>query len=111
MKVIIDIGELFYDLIQDNLVTDSEQAIRAIAKGTPLPQNTTNGDMIKAMFPNCEICEHKVRTMSQGEIVVGYDVFLYISRSTKSEMRFGIKTFFDTMWWNAPYEAESEGRE
>lgn len=73
-----------------------------------IPEGATNGNMIKVMFPNCEICERRVRTMSQGEIVVGYDVFLYTSHSTKSGMRFGIKIFFDVMWWNSPYRKERE---
>lgn len=71
----------------------------------------TNGDMIKAMFPNCEVFEYKVKTNSKGDIVVGYDVFLYAYHPAKSDtgLGFGIKVFFDVMWWNAPYKVESEG--
>ena len=70
----------------------------------------TNGDMIKTIFSNCEVCEHKVNTNSQGEIVVGYDVFLYVHHPSKSDMGLGIgiNVFFDAMWWDAPYNTESE---
>ena len=51
--------------------------------------NMTNGDMIKAIFPDVEVKE----------------------RNNVYEVYFGIGTaiqFFNHQWWNAPYEAESE---
>ena len=74
-------------------------------KAVVIPDNATNGDMVKFMFPNCEVYEHKVNTNSQGEIIVGYDVFLYAYHPSKSDngLGFGIRVFFDIMWWNAPY--------
>lgn len=46
-----------------------------------IPEGATNGDMIKAMFPNEEIIE------SDGACV-------YV----------GAKMRFDKDWWNAPYK-------
>lgn len=46
----------------------------------PIPNNATNGDVIKAMFPNEGLYE-------QGKACIYYGM-----------MR------FDTDWWNAPYE-------
>lgn len=54
-----------------------------------ISENMTNGDMIKAIFPNIEVKE----------------------RNNVYEVYFGIGTaiqFFNYRWWNAPYEAESE---
>lgn len=50
-----------------------------------IPKGATNGDMIKALFPNEEIVE------SDGACV-------YV----------GVKMRFDKDWWNAPYESEGE---
>ena len=49
-----------------------------------IPENPTNGDMIKAIFP---------------------DIDFHCMQSA-----FGIISF-DLEWWNAPYKAESEGKE
>ena len=70
----------------------------------------TNGDMIKTMFPKCEVSEHKIKTNSKGDIIIGYDVFLYTHHPAESDtgLGFGIKVFFDIMWWNAPYKREVE---
>ena len=53
-----------------------------------IPEGATNGDVIKAMFPNFHTDE-----MSHT-IWVGYD-----DMSFRKE------------WWNAPYKAESEDKE
>lgn len=50
-----------------------------------IPENATNGDMIKAVF-NCMVIE-----ISKGKVYVE-----------------GIYFPFDEEWWNAPYKAESE---
>ena len=58
----------------------------------PIPKDATNGDMIKAIFPDVEVKE----------------------RNNVYEVYFGIGTaiqFFNHQWWNAPYEAESEDAE
>lgn len=56
-----------------------------------IPDNATNGDMIKAMFPNVEIY-----TVVINEIV---DVEICEDRS---ELRCSVD------WWNSPYRKEQE---
>ncbi len=51
----------------------------------PIPEGTTNGDMIMAMF-NCMVIE-----ISNGKVYVEHIYFP-----------------FDEEWWNAPYKRESE---
>ena len=53
----------------------------------PIPENATNGDMIKAMFPNEQI------QILNNTVFVG---------RTNEEMIFSIK------WWNAPYKGVEE---
>ena len=55
----------------------------------PIPKDATNGDMIKAIFPNIEVKE----------------------RNNVYEVYFGVGTaiqFFNHQWWNAPYEQEEQ---
>ena len=54
--------------------------------GTLVPDNATNGDIVKALFPNEN----------------------YLFEQTSACTYYGIKTRFDTDWWNSPYMAESE---
>ncbi|MEE3344758.1 MAG: hypothetical protein VZS44_11740, partial [Bacilli bacterium] len=69
----------------------------------------TNGDMIKALFPSAEVKEEIVKTISNGDILVGYEVFLYIHKPRKNgDFGFGTKMKFSKEWWNSPYKAESE---
>ena len=55
----------------------------AVVIDIPIPNNATNGDVIKAMFPNTSL---HINEMSHT-IWVGYE-----------EMSFRID------WWNAPYQ-------
>lgn len=50
----------------------------------PIPDNATNGDVIKAMFPNVysEECDYDIFTTLDGDTRFTYD------------------------WWNAPYRKE-----
>lgn len=62
----------------------------AIASGKTIPDNATNGDIIKAMFPNCKIIldnEGLIGLRPIGEVWI---------------------VWFTQSWWNAPYKAESE---
>ena len=54
-----------------------------------IPENPTNGDMIKAIFPNVEVKEKNN----------GYEVYFGIGTAIQ---------FFNHQWWNAPYNAKSE---
>lgn len=53
-----------------------------------IPENPTNGDMIKAIFPNC-----KLKVLTDKKEVVALEL-----KDVKE-------------WWNAPYKAESEDKE
>ena len=62
MKLIIDIPDdvykktVFYREFKD--LNDCVTTIKALENGTPIPDNATNGDVIKALFPN----EHDFET-------------------------------------------------
>ena len=61
------------------------------------PKNATNGDAIKAMFPNMEVVRQEISSTSNN-IIVRDDSF------------FGAINRFHTDWWNAPY-TEKRGNE
>lgn len=52
MKLIIDIPEEKYNDILHTHVNMRGIVGNAVAIGTPIPDNATNGDMLKAMFPD-----------------------------------------------------------
>lgn len=62
----------------------------------PIPEGATNGDMIKALFP--DIVAETVKL--DGEII-GYDI-CNMDIGTYAE------TYFTESWWNAPYKKEVE---
>lgn len=90
MQVIINIPQDHKRVI-DNLVSDGKEYLlphevetrlaKAVKIGTVIPDDATNGDMVKAMFPNVN--------NSNMDLV---DVF----KNAKS-------------WWNSPYKRESNG--
>lgn len=61
-----------------------------------LPENATNGDVIKAMFT-----KGKVRR----EVSCTHDKTVF---SFPDGTYFGAECRFNTDWWNAPYKTESE---
>ena len=84
MKLIIDIDKDRYkDVIESRKHHLLDSYAQAVANGTPIPDNATNGDVIKAMFPDAEI--H----------IDGNDVFVH-------HIGFWIK--YNIRWWNAPYQ-------
>lgn len=86
MQIVIDIPEELYNDIKEGFYDENcrKMAI-AIANGTSLPKDATNGDVIKAMFPT-------FRTDELSHTVwVGYD-----------------QMSFKRDWWEAPYKIESE---
>lgn len=84
MKIVIDIPEKDWEFLKESDGCRWSRAIiEGVANGTPLPQNATNGDVIKAVFPN----EHFM------------EMYAYVACGF---------TLFDKNWWNAPYKAESE---
>ena len=83
MKLIIDISEEKYNTIKSDLYNTFPAEMRkwgleAIRNGTPIPDNATNGDVIKAMFPNTSFSIFHRGLVDQIEI--------------------------DMTWWNAPYQ-------
>lgn len=95
MHVVIEIPKFVYDMTKaQKKVIDADVDIvgKAIIEGTVLPDNVTNGDMIKAIFPYAKTWEEK------GD------------KPFEDVMRFDVaedKTLecFDLEWWNEPYKA------
>ncbi len=56
MKLIIDIDENDYEYMKRGYVSSTFNIFNIIKNGTPIPENATNGDVIKALFPNAQIC-------------------------------------------------------
>lgn len=88
MQIVIDMPEEVYNGIisRGNFISDFNLS-GAIANGILLPEDATNGDMIKALFPN-------------GSQVKGASI--YVMNDNKSNV------FYDFDWWNAPYKADKE---
>lgn len=85
MKVLINISEQKYKWICENpLVYDSDLEI-SVRKGIAIPENATNGDVIKTMFPNIEIDE------ICDELIAVYKLDV-------------MGTLFYRIWWDAPYK-------
>ena len=87
MQILIDIDKERYNEIVNHYDTFPKQmrdyGVKAIRHGTPIPDNATNGDVIKAMFPNTEIMITDERVfLRDGTIVMIYPL----------------------TWWNAPYQ-------
>ena len=82
MKLIIDIPEELAE--KGHWYTDEEMwtVIKAAQNGTPIPANATNGDVIKAMFPNAKIVK-----------MFGFRLFQYCKN-----------VCFDDAWWDKPYQ-------
>ena len=87
MKLIIDIDESLLDGIKSDNFDFARQVVKsfqatiasAIANGTPIPDNATNGQVIQILFkPN------RVERTDDDVIVENYD--------------------FSKKWWNSPYQ-------
>lgn len=83
MKIVIDIPEdvlkrtVFYREFRD--LNDCVTTIKALENGIPIPDNATNGDVIKMMFmPN------QITRTGDDTVHMEYD--------------------FTPEWWNAPYQ-------
>jgi len=87
MTLIIDIDEKDFHRICQEYISFSDtlegRGLSAIAEATPIPDNDTNGDVIKAIFPNSDIEERR----TYMKIVEG-DYLLPCAYQ----------------WWNAPYQ-------
>ena len=88
MQIVIDIPKGFYEHVKGHkdIFTyglNGEKIGEIIANGTVLPDNPTNGDVIKAMYPN--------QNSSGGDIVALLDLDGFVV------------TTFPKKWWNALY--------
>jgi hypothetical protein len=93
MKVIIDIPKFAYDeIVEMNKKGKAFNLLEAVAIGTPISDNATNGDMIKAMFPNGK--EYDNDGDVRYEIEIDFD--------------YSFCSYFDGVWWNSPYKKEVE---
>ena len=89
MKLIIDIPKSRYNEIVSGIF-DADSYFKtnltlAFRNGTPIPDNATNGDVIKTMFPNIEVEEQ------------GKDLFIVFNMDIQG-------TPFYKAWWNSPYQ-------
>jgi len=101
MKVIIDIPQDHKRVI-DNLVSDGKDYLlpqevetrlaRAVKIGTVIPDNATNGDMIKAML------QIKNEDIKAKNSCVNNKVIEYVIDTDNYLLR------FDNNFWNAPYK-------
>ena len=91
-KLIINIDD---DLLNGDIrdIEYAEALDSAISSGVLLPTNATNGDVIKALFPNAEY--NKYKTMVEMDIQL--TIATYYSTSS------------DIDWCNAPYEGGENG--
>lgn len=89
MKLLIEITKESYKNTCNEcmLPPDVEDVVQGIRNGRPIPDNATNGDMMKAMFT-------EVKMWGESEQTLDYSLGGMIHRVTKS-------------WWNAQYKAES----
>ena len=67
-----------------------EMALEYAPTVLSLPNNPTNGDMIKAMYSPYKVCEHK------------YAVHIYLT--VEDFIKADYQMNFDIDWWNAPYK-------
>ena len=72
-------------------VASKECMLHAIKNGIPLPNNPTNGDMVKAVFPNFE----------EDVTIVGDTILL------ERYMPY-CKMQFHRDWWDAPYKEKKD---
>ena len=87
VQVVIKLPEDTYrDIIKNGFIYDEDNEIvtHVIKNGTLIPDNATNGDVLKMMFPNADIEIHNITV---------YVIF---------DMRSNVISF-DLKWWNAPY--------
>ena len=94
MKLIIDIPDdymKYIDIYEKGSLFDMALT-KAVKNGTPIPDNATNGDVIKALFPYGKVIERDEAT--------GYEQML--------DDKYSYCSWFDSLWWNSKYEGGKE---
>lgn len=69
-----------------------------------IPNNATNGDMIKAMFPNAKY-QHIIKLSGVNYMMIYGINGLYDNQGNWCDR----EVSFNDDWWNSPYKTESEG--
>ena len=87
MKLMINISDSTYEAIMSRDWKNAgwlfSEELKAIHDGTPIPDNVTNGDVIKALFPRIKIKK--------------FPTFLRVIEGEEY-----IPMTYD--WWNSPYK-------
>lgn len=54
MKLIIDLDKIFYEGCKKGRILDTtiDHLVNSIASGTPITDNATNGEVMRAIFPD-----------------------------------------------------------
>lgn len=100
MKVILEIPNEEVEIINRNGFNKdgtfsfklNEVVKQAIRNGVILPDNATNGDVIKAMFPKGKV--RRETSCTHDKTVFSFPDGTY----------FGAECRFNTDWWNEPYK-------
>lgn len=72
--------------------------LRVLKNCIEIPNNATNGDVIKAMFPSIDFTEMAFTVHATTSV-------------TSNGVKGGISYDFWKDWWSAPYKTESEEEE
>ena len=94
-QIVIEIWNSDYEDIKEIgfvPVEYAEDIAKSIINGILLPENATNGDVIKAVFPNALISDYIVNDMT----------IIYLQDENESEM------VVPEDWWFAPYKEGEE---
>ena len=84
-----------FDQIMEVNKSLEEMGIENVENVVLIKSGATNGDVIKAMFPNAKITDHFELGTPIGNII-------YIRLCKYQEMR------VQQEWWNAPYKREGD---
>lgn len=98
MKRIIDIPKKIEEYIKDyipigagnNVFCYPDEIVRAIANGTPIPDNATNGDIVQMIFP--------YYSYERNDYVQSTEDYIVDSMECMEH-----DLYFAYDWWNAPY--------
>lgn len=91
MKLIIDISDKEYKQRIEFPLCYNSTIDKAITNGIPLPDNATNGEVIKTLFPNAEIKESHKDMYGIPHLYIVYKLDIY-------------PTSFTSDFWNTPYK-------
>lgn len=94
-EALVKVKGYLTDLLPSEDYDEVEEIMLALEQTRWISVDTTNGDMIKAMFNPYKVCEYK------------YGVHVYITEEDFWKADFQMN--FDENWWNALYKSESEG--